>query len=515
MSDSSGTDASLTRIVRNSAFNAVGTALILPFNFIALFTLARRLGTASLGVFFTVFAICAVIHWIADAGTTTVLTRRVARFPGELRSIVAEATGLLLVVCMASVTMLFAVSLPWLAVAGIDLPWSVLCVAAVAMASRHALDFASNVFRGLERFEFENLARIVQTASFCLFVWIGVHPTDGGTLAAFIAFAASNVIAALLIWIILWRKWQCVGLRLNRTVVRDWLTESMPLGFGDVIRQLLLQLDTLLLAMFRPASVVGLFSIASRPLQPLQLLPRIIASVTFPMMSRTAHVDRATLSRTFAHTTSLLWSASLPICVIVTACATPLILATAGPEFVDAAEPLQLLIWASVLIFVNAQLRFVLTALDAERRYWRLITGVLVVKVVAGVILITMWGLYGACYANLLGEVVLCVAGLLVLRTMDVHGPALSQLARAIPGAVAMSAVLGVTIAERSSFPAMIAAIALSAAVYAAACISCGAWPWSDVMRVWQAVRRPATSPTSLVDTERSPGAEVTEVVAS
>src|SRR5918999_4846141 len=101
---------SLARIVRNSAFNALGTALILPFNFIALFTLARRLGKESLGTFFTIFAISAVIHWIADAGIATVLTHRVARAPHQLRRIVGEATGMLLVVCVMSVSLFYLVS---------------------------------------------------------------------------------------------------------------------------------------------------------------------------------------------------------------------------------------------------------------------------------------------------------------------------------------------------------------------------------------------------------------------
>src|SRR5918995_4058387 len=103
-----GSDA-LVRIVRNSVFNAVGTALILPCNFIALFTLARRLGKESLGTFFTIFAISAVIHWVADAGVTTVLTHRIARAPNQLQRIVAEATGMLLVVALASVSLFYAV----------------------------------------------------------------------------------------------------------------------------------------------------------------------------------------------------------------------------------------------------------------------------------------------------------------------------------------------------------------------------------------------------------------------
>src|SRR5687767_11893807 len=114
-SRSAAATESLARIVRNSAFNAMGVALILPFNFIALFTLARRLGKDSLGTFFTIFAISAVIHWIADAGVSTVLTRRVARAPEQLRQIVGEATGMLMLVCLASVTSFYIFASLWMA----------------------------------------------------------------------------------------------------------------------------------------------------------------------------------------------------------------------------------------------------------------------------------------------------------------------------------------------------------------------------------------------------------------
>src|SRR5215213_8495536 len=107
-------DLSLTKIIRNSGFNALGTMLIIPFNFVAMFLLARRLGPETLGAFFTIFAICAVIHWIADAGTTTVMTRRVARFPHELPTIVAEALGVLLLVCIISVALFLLVAVPWM-----------------------------------------------------------------------------------------------------------------------------------------------------------------------------------------------------------------------------------------------------------------------------------------------------------------------------------------------------------------------------------------------------------------
>lgn len=479
-------------MVRNSAFNAAGTMLIVPFNFLALFTLARRLGAQPIGTFFTIFAISAVIHWIADAGTTTVLTRKVARTPDRLKEIIPEAIGVLCIVCMTSSTLFLLVAMPWMALFTDRVSLAVLVVAAAAMWSRHALDFAANALRGLERFEYENLSRVVQTITFCLFVWLWVYPETGGALAAFVAYAASNFIAAGIIWGVLLVKWRCGGFRLNREIVKRWWSESIPLGAGDVIRQFLMQMDTLLLAAFRPQAIVGVFSIAARPLQPLQLLPRIIVSVTFPMLSRAAHVDRAAVNRLFEKTTVILWAASLPISIGISMSAEPMIVATAGPDFIRAALPLQILIWATGLIFINAQLRFVLTALDEERTYWRLICWTLAVKVGLEAVMIPVWGLYGACVGNLLGEVALCVGGMFALRKFHVTGPQWTQFLRPLPAAAAMAAVMWPFAHRGASLISLVGAGAAGGAVYVVLALLFGVLPWSDVLRLWNSLKRPA-----------------------
>jgi O-antigen/teichoic acid export membrane protein len=509
-------DISLTKIIRNSGFNAIGTMLIIPFNFVAMFLLARRLGPEALGAFFTIFAICAVIHWIADAGTTTVMTRRVARFPHELPTVVAEAIGVLIVVCIISVILFLLVAVPWMNFATKErISLATLGVAAAAMAARHSLEFGCNLFRGLERFEFENVARVVQTGLFLFFVWVGVYPESGGTVAAFVAYALSNLLAAALLWAILLRGWNCAGFCFRWRIIRNWWRESVPLGFGDVVRQMQMQLDTLLMSAFRPAAVVGLFSVACRPLQPLQLLPRIIVSVTFPMLSRSAHVDRDAFSRTFAQTTNLLWIASLPISILVTACAKPMIIATAGPEFAAAAVPLQLLIWATGLVFVNAQHRFVLTALDAEQKYWRLIIWSLGIKVILEIGLIAVWGVYGACLGNFIGEAILCVWALKMLHEMGIKSPSHGQVLRAVPGAIAMALVMWPfarhEVQKGHSFEQLFIlglGAAVSSIVFIVICSLCGAWHKSDLFRVLQAFRRSERSSATL---PLAPAPEVAE----
>ncbi|WP_442485358.1 flippase [Aeoliella sp. SH292] len=479
----------LPRVVRNSTFNAVGMALIVPLNFIALFTMAQRLGAAAMGVYFTLFAISAVIHWIADAGTSTVLTRRVAREPENLRTLVAESMGVMLVVCTISISLFMLVSIPWMWFTLGEVPWWLLIVAALAMVARHAIDFASNIFRGLERFEFENLARVVQSAAFCGFIWMWVHGSDHGTLDAYIAYTASNLLAMVLVWGMLLAGWCCPAVRLSVEMVRRWFTESIPLGIGDVVQQCVTQLDTLMLALLSSSVNVGLFSVASRPLQPLRLVPRTIVSVTFPMLSRSAHVDRTVFARTFAKTINLLWLASLPICIATATCAEPLVLKTAGEEFAAAIDPLRLLIWATVLTFVNVQLRFAFTALDAEQKFWRMSVGSLMVKIPLCALGILMFGIYGACAAVLLGELVAMVWGLVVLRSMNLRGPSVLQLLRALPAGIAMYFALRPFVEPGASLLWLGLGVVTSSLVYLVACVVTGAWPREDIKVFQRAFR--------------------------
>jgi O-antigen/teichoic acid export membrane protein len=196
----------------------------------------------------------------------------------------------------------------------------------------------------------------------------------------------------------------------------------------------------------------------------------------------------------FARTTSLLWSAALPISIGVSVCAAPLLEAAAGSGFLGSVWPLRLLIWATALIFINAQLRLVLTALDAEQSYWRLIGLVLGVKFVLELLMIPLWGMYGACAGNLLGEVVLCVGGLWTLRRFGVFGPPVWQLMRVIPASVAMAAVLWPFSDPETSLVSVAAAGIVSGLVYVAVSLATGVWPWADVMRIWQSIRRPMTA---------------------
>jgi len=475
----------LSRIVRNSAINAVGTVLNLALTFVAIFLLARRVGKEALGLYFTIFTIALVVYFVLESGISTVLTRRIARDRAGLVRHVSEANGLLMLVSGLAVLVMTAIGVGWSWwEAWFDRPGDGLlfglaivpmfAAAGLACAFRVVMEFYAAVFRGLERFEYENIARVIQSGVFAVGVIFLVYPPEDTALYwALAVLVISNGASALYVAWALQRGWKCLGFELNRRVIRDWIPESLPLGVGDLVQRITWQVDTILLGQLRPLAEVGLYSIAYRPLQPLNLVPRTVLAVTFPEFSRLAHVDRPALDRAFTASIRLLWIVSLPISIAVCAVAEPLVVLPAGAEFAEAATPLRLLIWIVNLSFISTQFRFLFTAIDQQRTFTRLVVPILVLKIVAELALIPFLGYYGACLGALLAEASLVVAGLWILRAHGLGGLDWARMALAIPAGVAMA--LPLWLLQGSHWLVLMAATVIAGLLYFPLAIVLGA----------------------------------------
>jgi O-antigen/teichoic acid export membrane protein len=483
----------LARIVRNSAINAVGTVLNLLLTFAAVFLLARRVGKEAFGLYFTIFTIALVVYFVLESGISTVLTRRIARDRHALVRHVSQANGLLLVVCVLAVVVMTVIGIGWSwwqqwygqsddsMLAGVALV-PMFAGAGLACAMRVIMEFYAAVFRGLERFEYENIARVIQSGVFAAGIFFFVRPpVDTALYAGVVVLVVSNAASAVYIAWALQRGWRCLGFELSRRVVRDWIPESLPLGVGDLVQRITWQVDTILLGQLRPMAEVGLYNIAYRPLQPLNLVPRTVLAVTFPGFSRLAHVDRPALGRAFAASIRMLWIVSLPISIAVCAVAEPLVVLPAGREYAEAATPLRMLIWIVNLSFISTQFRFLFTAIDEQRVFTRLVVPILALKILVELALIPLLGYYGACLGALLAEASLVVAGLWILREHGLGGLDWLRMARAIPAGIAMAAPLWLL--QEAHWAVLIAVTVIAGVAYFPLAIICGAVTRDEIAR--------------------------------
>jgi O-antigen/teichoic acid export membrane protein len=405
------------RAVRNGTLNVVAQGVYAVFHIVAIIALARALGRAGLGEYYTAFALIVMVQVLSEAGLGTLLTHRIAQRPGEWKRLVAEATPLYLGAMAASILVLLLVGYAWAELDGRPAMLTMFAAAAGVCAAIHAQRLFAGAFQGLERFGYENAARIAQGAALAGGLLMTISVTRPGPGAAMLVLMASHVVAACILGFGLFRAWRrtpAPEAPRRRASAREWLRGSVPIGYGDAVRSMSWQADTLLLGLMMPASAVGVFSVAYRPLGPLNWLPRAIASALFPAFSRRSSTPDH-LSEMLATSTRILTLIGIFIATMLFVLAEPVILLMAGPEFLDAVTPFRVLVWVIVLSFASYQLRYLFTALGRQRAFARLVTATFVLKVALELALLPLVGTAGAILGTLVCEFAFIAGGLVLI----------------------------------------------------------------------------------------------------
>ncbi len=114
--------------------------------------------------------------------------------------------------------------------------------------------------------------------------------------------------------------------------------------------------------------------------------------------------------RSYVVALRLLGLVSLPIAIMVTFIATPLIAILGGASYLPgAAVALQLLIWSIPIGFTNSVTQYVLIAVDQQRFLTRAFIIGVIFNVAANLILIPRFSFYAAAAITGLSELALCI----------------------------------------------------------------------------------------------------------
>jgi O-antigen/teichoic acid export membrane protein len=477
------------RILRNSTLNLAVQVLQAALNLAVFFVLARRVGQDGLGTYYFWVTLVMLVQLVLEAGLGTLLTCRLAHAAAGWKETAAEAAGLFALVALGSLLACTGLGAAGGWLGGEAAVVLLGAVAGVACAALQAQRFCTGVLRAAEEFGLENAARLLQGALLLALVVGLAGRRDTGAAGALALFAASHVAAAGFLLVGVRRRFGRLGCRPRPARARGWLAESLPLGVGEILRGPTWQLDVLLLGLLQPPALLGIYSVAYRPLWPLYLLPRVVQAAALPCLARIGSGDTAALGRAFAATYRLLWVAGLPLAVLLAACAEPVIVLLAGRPYLEAALPLRLVVGKAVLALLSTQFAFLFTALGRQRVYVRLVLAVLVLEAGLGALLIPAWGYVGAAAGCVAAEAVFTAAGLALCRRYGVAGPDWLELARALPaGALLAVAAWG---ARGLAWPLLLPVLALATGLYFVLCVPLGALRREEARQLCEALPRP------------------------
>ena len=434
----------------------------------------RLLGPAGTGQYAWVVAVYGIFEILSRYGLGTLLNREVAADKNQSSRYLTNVLALRTFLWVGTLVLMgLTVGAFWFRN---DIGQSELRAAAVfafVILVSNWSDAFSNLFNAFEKMEYPSglgiAIALLQAALGALALLLGW----GIVGLAWMALVVNSVQLLWLIWLVRstlfkpqW-KW-------DWSLQKEMLATSGPLMINHLLATVFWRMDIWILRPLAGAASAGLYSVALKYVDGLNIVPSTFTLAVFPLMSRFARKKGEELLRSYVLSVRLLLLISLPVAVTITALAVPLITLLGGARFVAAtsqvelpafacsimgavlgqvdcrgfsfhggsALALQVIIWSIPVGFVNSVTQYVLIAADQQRYLTKAFVLGVLFNLVGNLLLIPVFGFIGAAVVTILSEVCLL---LLFARRVRRHVGAVAWpdlTWRPLLSAVAMGTVL-------------------------------------------------------------------------
>jgi O-antigen/teichoic acid export membrane protein len=425
------------RVAWNTAAQALGKLAVLAIGAASIFVTTRYLGASGYGQLALALAFVQMVGLLADLGLLTVVVREISRNPGATERLIGNTLTLRLALSLVVIVLagLLSLAMPYthqvrvaILIAGVPLVLGLANTAIVA------------VFQARLRMDRAAISDVAGRAAGFVAL-LAVAALDLG----FYAVVATAGVGALVTLLVTWRLSRpLVRIRpaASRAVWRALLVAALPVGAALAVTEVYYRADTLIVSLYRPYDEVGFYALGYRVVELLGMLPAIVMTSVFPLLSRYLHESRELARRTIDAAADLFIAFGLPLAAGGLVVAPQLVRLIGGNGFEGAADTLRILLFAGALGFVSGLFGMALIAGHHQRSALWLSIAALGLNVPLNFALVPELGIDAAAATAVASELLLVLGGYLLVRRDLGVAPRLRMLWRALIAAAAMAAVL-------------------------------------------------------------------------
>ncbi|HEV8638861.1 MAG TPA: oligosaccharide flippase family protein [Chloroflexota bacterium] len=399
------------RRIAGNALSGMGAQLVnKAIDFAFAVVMLRLLGPEGLGRYAWAIAITGYLEIVSNFGLNALVIREGSAAPERLGRLGGGSLLVRLGIWASGLPLIALVVLGWRGALGLAdesaIAAALLCL---ALLPGNVAATYSALFYARERIE---VPAALTVATTLLKVSLGLAALLAGYGIVGLAAVAlvGNVLTALALGALAGRLRIAPPLQLDRGEARAMLAPAFPLMLNHLLATLFFRIDVLLLQALRSDLELGYYATAYKFVDGIGIVPSAFTFAIFPLLSRLAAAQPDALRRAYAMSLKLLVFLSVPIALLVTALAHPLVLLVGGRAYLpDAAVALQLLIWFLPLSFANGLTQYALVAAGHQRAIVGAFALAVVFNVAANVVAIPALGYRGAALVTVLSEVALAV----------------------------------------------------------------------------------------------------------
>jgi O-antigen/teichoic acid export membrane protein len=434
----------VARLASNTIVQAVGIPLQSLVSLGTYAAIARYLGPSAFGDYTTASVFLLIPVAFADIGLSAIVVREISAVPERAEAVLRASYSLRLIISALAVAVTVGTSFV--------LPFDHRARVAI-------LIMAFGAFLSLANLSVLPILQVQLRMQWAVFANLaGRFVTLVATLAVlalglgFKAVVVANVIGlAVILAVGVYAARSAYTLRPTIDVAywRRFVKASLVLGLGLAITQVYFRVDTVLIALLRPAAEVGLYGAAYKFIELTQGLAYTVFVSMFPALSAFAARGDSRFASLAQKGFDVVLAAALPLTIGMVFAARPLLDATAGDRYGAAAGVLQILAFYPLLAFVDGLLWRILIASHQERTLLLIGVSVLTLNIALNLVFIPLYGYRAAAVTSIGSEAFSLAIGIVAVRRKVGFLPRLDYLPAVIFAGVVMTAVTLVLPVER------------------------------------------------------------------
>ena len=401
------------RLKKNVYFVGIGQVAQKLLGFILVPFAARYLDVDGFGQFSLASSVMLVVVMLNDWGVNTYITREVAKNPARVSAHLWNAAAL-----KAGIILLdFIILLLYLSLTNYsaETDRAILIFSCYGILSSF-VQLAIGVFQAFERMEFEALVLTLEKI-FITSIGIFVLLKGFGLLTFSTVYVAGGLFSVLLSVVVLARFFPLHRTPVNTGVMSDLFLRSLPFGLSLLLATLYNYTGIFILSILKTEEAVGWFSAGFKLMSLTNVVPIILISAVYPVLSREIHeCNRERVNLLYSRGFKYLLFLALPMVTGISLLSDKIVWAVFGSEYQPAIPMLRILSMTAALIFFNLYFTGMLKAANLQKIMVRLQIGALILNIVLNSILISAFSGVGAALTSVFTEVFIFLSYLWILR---------------------------------------------------------------------------------------------------
>ncbi len=363
---------------------------------------ARSLGASSWGAFSYALGLTAFLTIFGDIGINALITKETSRNPALQTQYIATALFIKLV--LLTILTLGALKFtPYFT--NIAEALQLIPILIFVFVFDSLRDLCSAIARALEKMEIEASTTSL-TNLFITILGITALQLNSGSLGLAYAYAIGSGLGLAITFYILRKHFLHLFKHFNSSLIRPIIETAWPFGLMGMMGAIMLNTDILMLGWMRTPSEVGYYSAAQKIILLLYVIPGLLASSTFPALSRLVKTNAEAARQILSKSLRIMLFTACPLSILGILLAHPIITLVFGTGYIPAITTFQILLLSLVLVFPGTILGNALFAYDGQKYFLRIVIISTLLNAILNYILIKPLGIEGAALSTIITQLI-------------------------------------------------------------------------------------------------------------